>query len=121
MKWKLNQYLAKHQISPHQLMVATGLSVNTVYPIARGEAKRISLETLDRLLFALRELTQEPVDIGDLLSYEETPTPDKTPSWKDLVGQFDDPDSPGDVSARVDDYLAEATEQDYRDSTRTAQ
>ena len=120
MKWKLQQYLAKHRISPHQLVTASGLSVNTVYPIARGAARRVSLDTLDRLLAALRELTQEPVDIGDLLSYEDPSSAEQPSDWQELAGLFDDPESPGDVSARVDDYLAEASDNDYRDTARLA-
>ena len=73
MKWKLRELLEQHGKTPHQLALETKLSVNTVYPMARGEAERISLKTMDRVIAALREMTgQEGIDIGDILEYEET-------------------------------------------------
>jgi len=70
MRWKLKDYLDRHDLTPHQLALEAKLSVNTVYPMARGQAERISLKTIDRVIAALRELTGEDVDIGDLLEYE---------------------------------------------------
>lgn len=32
----------------------------------------------------------------------------KKKTWRDLIGAFDDPDSPGDVAERHDEYLGEA-------------
>jgi len=70
MKWKLRNYLDRHGLTPHQLALESKLSVNTVYPMARGQASRISLETMDKTIGALRSLTGERVDIADLLEYE---------------------------------------------------
>jgi DNA-binding Xre family transcriptional regulator len=117
-KWKLKEYLDKHHLTPHQLVVESGLSVNTVYPMARGNAQRISLETLDKIVAALRTMTQERVGIGDLLEYEDKEVSEPTPAWQALAGIFDDPASPGDVSARVDEYLEEALVQDHEESAK---
>jgi DNA-binding Xre family transcriptional regulator len=70
MRWTLKDYLARHDLTAYQLAKATGLSVNTIYPLARGEAKGIQLETLQTLLDALDELTGERVRITDVLERE---------------------------------------------------
>ena len=67
MKWVLKDYLNRHEVTPYQLAKATGLSVNTVYPLARGEAQRISLDTLQTVLDALDKLTGKRVELGDVL------------------------------------------------------
>lgn len=72
MKWKLRSYLDRHGLTPHQLALESKLSVNTVYPMARGQAARISLRTMDKTIEALRSLTGERVDIADLLEYGTT-------------------------------------------------
>lgn len=69
MKWKLKQYLEEHGLTPHALSRESNLSTATIYPMARGQAERISLQTMDRVIDALRSLTGERVDIADLLEY----------------------------------------------------
>ena len=70
MKWMLKETLKRHKLSAYQLRKASGLSVNTVYPMVRGEAERVSLATLDRVIETLRELSGERVVVGDVLEYE---------------------------------------------------
>lgn len=112
MKWMLKEYLTRHDLTAYQLAKATGLSVNTIYPLARGEAQRVSLETLQTVLGALDELTGERVSLTDVLERE---APDDQPkkSWLDLAGTFDDPDSPGDVAINHDKYLGEALMEEH--------
>lgn len=84
MKWTLKSYLDRHNLTPHQLALEAKLSVNTVYPMARGQAERISLQTIDRVISALRSLTGERVDIADLLAYGPEETLDaETRAWHD--------------------------------------
>ncbi len=73
MRWTLKDYLTEHNLTPYQLAKVTGLSVNTVYPLARGEAKGIRLDTLQTVLDALDELTGEQVDVTDLLERSQKP------------------------------------------------
>lgn len=73
MKWVLKDYLNRHEVTPYQLAKATGLSVNTVYPLARGEAQRISLDTLQTVLDALDGLTGDRVELADLLERSQKP------------------------------------------------
>lgn len=68
--WKLSEYLERHELTPYRLMEHSGLSSNTVYPIARNDAERVSKKVLERLVVALRELTGENVEIGDILKLE---------------------------------------------------
>jgi transcriptional regulator with XRE-family HTH domain len=70
MRWTLKDYLNQHDLTAYQLAKATGLSVNTIYPLARGEAKGIQLETLQTVLDALDDLTGKRVDVSDLLERE---------------------------------------------------
>lgn len=70
MKWILRDYLSRHDLTPYQLAKATGLSVNTIYPLARGEAQRVSLETLQTVLEALDGLTGKRASVSDVLERE---------------------------------------------------
>lgn len=70
MRWTLKDYLTQHNLTAYQLAKATGLSVNTIYPLARGEAQRVSLDTLQTVLDALDNLTGKRVDVSDLLERE---------------------------------------------------
>lgn len=67
MKWKLKDYLEQHDITAHQLALESKLSLNSVYPAVRGQAERVSLATLDRMLTALDKLTGERAELGDVL------------------------------------------------------
>lgn len=93
MKWTLKDYLTQHDLTPYQLAKATGLSVNTIYPLARGEAQRVSLETLQTVLDALDELTGERVSVNDLLERE------------DQTYEFGEGDSvPADILERIERF-----------------
>lgn len=70
MKWKLKSYLDDHDLTPHQLALESKLSVNTIYPMARGKAERVSLQTLDKVATALDNLTGQRVSVCDLLERE---------------------------------------------------
>ena len=71
MRWKLNDYLDRHGLNPHQLVTATGLSTRTVYPMTAGDSTRVDLRSLETVIFALRKLTGERVELTDLLELEE--------------------------------------------------
>jgi hypothetical protein len=71
MKWKLQEYLERNGITAHQLALESKLSLNSVYPAARGEAERVSLATLDRMLTALDSLTGKRTKLSDVLEREE--------------------------------------------------
>lgn len=92
MRWTLKDYLNRHDLTAYQLAKATGLSVNTVYPLARGEAKGIQLETLQTVLSALDELTGERVELGDVLERdaETYEFPDEVPAdIRERIGRFE--------------------------------
>ena len=72
----LGDYLREHGLTPYRLVQETEgrLAKNTVYAMARGEAKRVDLRTLDTLMNALRRITGEAPSLEDVLVY--TPTPE---------------------------------------------
>ncbi len=70
-KWKANEYLQAHNITPYRLMKESGLAQGTIYRIVNGEAKGVDTVTLDATIRALRKLTGKPVDVSDLLEYQE--------------------------------------------------
>lgn len=117
-RWKLNDYLEAHEISVYTLIQASQLSPNTVYDIARGKSKQARLETLGALLSGLRAVTKGPVELTDVLEYTPAETEAPPAPYLALAGLFDDPDSPGDVSSRLDDYLGESLEREYEESVR---
>lgn len=70
MRWKLRAFLLRHGLNAHQVVIASGLSTRTIYPIAAGESTRVDLHSLEAIIAALRDLTGERVDMNDLLEFE---------------------------------------------------
>ncbi len=114
MRWKLQDYLERHNLNAHRLVKASGLSSNTVYPMTRGEAQRVSLATLETVLLALRDLTGERVAIGDLLELEDTRATGAP--WEALAGLFDAPGTPTDGAENHDRYIDEALTEEHEES-----
>lgn len=66
---RLKDVLAAHKVSAYRLAQHTkGVSPKTVYAVSAGRAQP-SLDALDRILTALRDLTGETLQPGDLLEY----------------------------------------------------
>lgn len=118
-KWKLKEFLDDHDLSAYQLIdKAHGkISRTGVYRLTDDELKGVRFESLAAIIPALRELTGEEVQIGDLLEYVGPPTtPDpKRSAWRRLRGALNDPDSPGDVAENHDHYLGEALLQEHQE------
>jgi transcriptional regulator with XRE-family HTH domain len=74
MRWRLKEYLDEHGLTPFALVTASGLSTATVYPIARGKAERVSLETVQRIADTLQAMTGENVTLNDLFVLDTPPT-----------------------------------------------
>lgn len=73
--WTLAQTLQRRGISPHALIKATGLSKGTVYDIVNGKSQAITLETVDRLLDGLEQLTGQRLTLTDVLDRTEPEDP----------------------------------------------
>lgn len=108
-RWTLAAALARRGVTPYALAKETGLSSNTVYPIARGDAKAISLETLGVLAAGLERLTGSPVAVSDLLELDATPGPDRAaPDLEDDEADSG-PDPMGDLDTLLDLAARSAT------------
>ncbi len=72
MAWKVKEVLEAHDLNAFALVNETHgrLSHNTVYALARGEQKRIALDTLLEVISALRKMTGKSISVCDLLEYE---------------------------------------------------
>ena len=118
-KWKLKEFLDDHDLSAYQLIdKAHGkISRTGVYRLTDDELKGVRFESLAAIIPALRELTGEEVQIGDLLEYVgPAPAPDpKRSAWRRLRGALNDPDSPGDIAENHDRYLGEALLQEHQE------
>jgi len=116
-KWRLKEFLSKHNLSTYQLVdKAHGkLSRTGVYRLTDDDLKGVRFESIAAIIPALRELTGEDVDIGDLLEYTGPPAPlPQKKAWRRLIGAFQDPDGPTDMAERHDDYLAEAEWEEHQ-------
>ena len=69
--WTIRPLLQRHGITPYRLMKESGLAQGTVYRLVRGDTRSLNADTLDRVMTALRRLTNESIDVGDLLRFEE--------------------------------------------------
>lgn len=72
MNWQLAEYLEAHNLTPYRLMEHSGLSSNTVYPMARNQAQRVSRDVLDRVIRSLRELTGKETQTSDILRFTDS-------------------------------------------------
>jgi DNA-binding Xre family transcriptional regulator len=71
MRWKLSELAKSKKVTARQIMLESGLSSNTVYPIARGTSSTVSLETMSKIISAMRTLTGDVIEVGDLLEFSE--------------------------------------------------
>ena len=69
--WTVRPLLERHGITVYRLMKESGLAQGTVYRLVRGDTRSLNADTLDRVMTALRKLTNEKIEVGDLLQYEE--------------------------------------------------
>lgn len=73
--WTLLQTLQRHRQKVPALARASGLSKNTVYDIVNGKTKAVTLETVDRLLDGLEQLTGERMTLEAVLGRNDSPDP----------------------------------------------
>lgn len=108
-RWKLREFLEEHSIHASQVVdKAQGkLSRTGIYRLTDEELKGVRFESLAVIIPALRELTGEDVQVGDLLEYVGEEPPRKK-TWRDLIGAGGSVDGPTDIAERHDEYLGEA-------------
>lgn len=70
-KWKIKELLRENGITPYRLMKDTGLSQGTAYRLANNDFNSVNAEIIDAVVKALRKLTGKPVEVADLLEYQE--------------------------------------------------
>lgn len=80
--WKLAQTLERYGKTPAALARASGLSKTTVYAIVNDKSKAVELETLDKLLGGLEQMTGKKLGVDDLL---ERRSP-RSSAWSQLEG-----------------------------------
>jgi len=68
--WNVRPILERHNITPYRLMKESKLAQGTVYRLVNGDTRSLNADTLDKVMAALRRLTGEHIEIGDLLHYE---------------------------------------------------
>jgi DNA-binding Xre family transcriptional regulator len=66
-RWKVKEYLDKHQKTPYALWKASGLSRTTTYAITSGHLTRTDFSTLANIIKGLEEITGNRVEPNDLL------------------------------------------------------
>lgn len=74
-KWKVHDLLKEADTSVYAFWKESGLAKRTAYRVAALEPESvpaITADTLDATIKALRELTGKPVDIPDVLEYQES-------------------------------------------------
>lgn len=73
--WTLAQTLQKHRQKVPALAQVSGLSKNTIYDIVNGKAQGITLETVDKLLDGLEQLTGQRMALDAVLDRAEPEDP----------------------------------------------
>lgn len=70
--WRLRELLDRHNLTAYQLgqQLKGKVHPNSVYVLARGETKQVSLATLGYLLEALEALTGTRYTVADLLAFQ---------------------------------------------------
>ena len=67
--WNLKPILDERKITRYALSKRSGLAMGTIYAMYDNRGKQVGLETLNSVLDALRDLTGENIEIGDVLTY----------------------------------------------------
>lgn len=73
-KWKLPQLMADLGVNPFQLSRESKVSYQSIYPISqpdKGPPTAIRLETLGKIIKALRTLTGKEITERDILEFIE--------------------------------------------------
>ncbi|BDP40701.1 hypothetical protein DAETH_06700 [Deinococcus aetherius] len=115
---KFGELLNERKVTPNRLAQRHGLARNTVYALAHPEPGRVrvDLNVLAAVMAAVEAETGRPVTLGDVLELRPgiPVTPGDPRGYRDLIGLFGEEDGPGDISARHDEYLNAALEEDLR-------
>lgn len=69
-KWRLQTFMQEHGVTQYALQRESGVALNTIKAIYRGETQRPDLEVLDKVMAALDGLTGKRVSVCDLLERE---------------------------------------------------
>jgi transcriptional regulator with XRE-family HTH domain len=69
-RWRLKSFMNLHGVTQYALQRESGVALNTIKAIYRGETQRPDLEVLDRIIVALSKLTKRQVSVADLLEHE---------------------------------------------------
>lgn len=72
----VREFLSAHGVTAYQLAAHTQghISRNTVYRLARNQADRIDLHTLEKLALALEQLTGQHITLSDLMVIDRDAT-----------------------------------------------
>jgi len=70
---RLPDLLKRHGLSAYRIEqeLRGVVARNSIYALARGETKRIDLDTLDHVVRVLRRQTGQPYNVGDVFDFEE--------------------------------------------------
>ncbi len=70
-RWRLNEVMARYHIRPKELAETMSVSPTTVSNLRKRQMPRLTEETLNKLIKALNELSEEDYLItpGDLIEY----------------------------------------------------
>lgn len=69
--WKLKDTLDAHHITRYALQKESGVPMNTIRAMYDGETTRVDFKVIDRVIPALRRLSQAPVSLSDVLAWGE--------------------------------------------------
>lgn len=68
--FKLNELLKQLNYTKHQFSQISGVRPNTINDMCNGNTKRLELETLTLILIALNKISENPINIGDLMDFK---------------------------------------------------
>lgn len=60
-----------HGVTRYALQQKTGVAMNTIRAMYEGTTRRPDLDVMDRIIHALRDMTQTPVTLYDVLEWRE--------------------------------------------------
>ena len=109
----LREYLDRNNLTAYRLVQATKgrVAERTVYGLARGDVKRVDLETLNEVMAALEGMTGQPVTPNDLLDFAPNPVPTGTEQAEEDA-QLDA--SAGDLAEALDELERDVPPEERR-------
>lgn len=84
--WRLKEIMTDLNITQYALQKESGIAINTIRSIYNGKTERPDLTVMNRIVHALRNISGQPLMLGDLLEYSPDNIPPEGITYTNSLG-----------------------------------